>query len=203
MDADLAQVLLEIKAITFSVDVSYPYASGLSGPIYCDNRIALSHVYAREQVLDAYLQTIDKNSLDHEVVAGVATGGIPWGTLVADRLQKPFVYVRKPKLHGKKNSIEGYLPRNATVLIIEDTLNSGASSREAVEFLQSAGASIAGLVAILSYETTAEKVMRQQYQTHSLTNLSTVIEQAIKGHYICGSEIAAVQNWRANPAQWH
>jgi orotate phosphoribosyltransferase len=148
----LAQNLLEIQAVKLSPSKPFTWASGARSPIYCDNRITLSYPHVRNLICEGFVSKIKTLYPNAEAIAGVATGGIAHGMLVADRLNLPFVYVRdKPKGHGRENTVEGFLNPNSTVVVIEDLISTGGSSLKAVDALRDYGVEVLGLLAIFTY----------------------------------------------------
>lgn len=200
----IAEKLLEIHAIKLSPSHPFTWASGILSPIYCDNRKTLSYPDVRTVVSNALVE-VSKDFGDFDTVAGVATAGIPHGTLLADRLAKPFCYVRsKPKGHGLKNLIEGDMSAGAKVLVVEDLISTGGSSLEAVESLREAGAQVVGVIAIFSYgfpeATKAFEEANCRFAT--LTNFQTLIELAVKKGIIKDEELQALSQWRMDPKNW-
>ena len=148
----VAKQLLDIKAVKLNPENPFTWASGWKSPIYCDNRKVLSYPAARKVVYEAFVEVIKKNFKDVDVIAGVATGAIAYGMMVAEVLGKPYVYVRpKPKDHGTGAQVEGDLPEKARVVVVEDLISTGGSSLAAVDALQKAGANVLGMVAIFTY----------------------------------------------------
>lgn len=202
--ADVARRLLEIKAVKLSPRDPFTWASGILSPIYCDNRVALSHPTVRSFLVSCLVeQSAAFNPFD--VVAGVATAGIPHGVLLADRLNKPFVYVRgSAKDHGRRNLIEGELGAGQRVLVIEDLISTGGSCLTAVEALRDAGAQVAGVLAIFQYgfpkAQTAFAGHQVEFQT--LTQYDTLIQEAIATGYIQAEDLTILQKWRENPEGW-
>lgn len=148
----LTHYLLEISAIKLSPENPFTWASGRKSPIYCDNRVTLSYPKVRDEICNQFVEKIKKDYPQAEVIAGVATGGIAHGVLVAQTLGLPFVYIRdKPKAHGRQNLVEGDLKENQKVVVIEDLISTGGSSLKAVEGLRESGAEVLGLLAIFTY----------------------------------------------------
>ncbi len=151
----ITQLLLQINAVKLSPSKPFIWASGAESPIYCDNRLTLSYPEVRNAICDGFVEKIKLQYPNAEAIAGVATGGIAHGMLVADRLGLPFVYVRdKPKGHGRENTVEGFLDANAKVVVIEDLISTGGSSLKAVAALREYGAEVMGLMAIFTYNFT-------------------------------------------------
>ncbi len=203
--AKLAEFLLQIKAVVLRPDNPFKWASGWNSPIYCDNRKTLSYPRIRTFVRQAFVRTINENFGKPDVIAGVATGGIAHGVLVAQELGLPFVYVRsEPKGHGMTNLIEGYLEKGQTVLVIEDLISTGNSSLKAVKALKEFGCTVKGLVAIFSYGfPVADQSFREaRCPYYTLTDYDTLIKQALKTHYIQESDLETLELWRTNPSEW-
>jgi len=201
----VARQLLDIKAVRLNTDKPFTWASGWKSPIYCDNRKILSYPKAREIIFKSLAKIIEQNYKNVDVIAGVATGAIAWGVLVAEVLGKPFVYVRpKPKDHGTGAQVEGDLPAGASVVVVEDLISTGASSLSAVDALQNEGAHVLGMVAIFSYNF--DKARRAfEYgncELRTLTNYDTLIDEALSCNYIKENEIALLREWRFHPEAW-
>jgi orotate phosphoribosyltransferase len=204
LEASIAAQLLEIQAVKLSPEEPFTWASGMLSPIYCDNRIALSYPKVRRAIIDGLVQK-SAGFQEFDVVAGVATAGIPHGALLADRLDTPFVYVRSSaKDHGRRNLIEGSIPQGARVLVIEDLISTGGSCIKAVETLQEAGCIVVGVLAIFQYgfpkAAAAFEAIQIPYQT--LTNYEVLVEQAASTGYIKADQMATLQKWRDNPEAW-
>ncbi|MDD7088277.1 MAG: orotate phosphoribosyltransferase [Bacteroidales bacterium] len=201
----LASELLRIGAVLLRPNAPFTWASGWHSPIYCDNRRILSDPQLRSKVASWLSEDARKLYPEAEVVAGVATGAIAHGVLAADRLGKPFVYVRpKPKDHGTGSQIEGVLPEGAKVVVIEDLISTGMSSLAAVKALREAGAEVCGMVAIFTYEfETARKQFEDaDVKLHTLSNYSALIEEASEEGFIKDSDKEVLKQWRLNPGEW-
>lgn len=201
----LASELLRIGAVLLRPNAPFTWASGWHSPIYCDNRRILSDPQLRSKVASWLSEDARKLYPEAEVAAGVATGAIAHGVLAADRLGKPFVYVRpKPKYHGTGSQIEGVLPEGAKVVVIEDLISTGMSSLAAVKALREAGAEVCGMVAIFTYEF--ETAMKQfedaDVKLHTLSNYSALIEEASEEGFIKDSDKEMLKQWRLNPGEW-
>jgi orotate phosphoribosyltransferase len=202
----VAQRLLDIKAIQLNVEQPYTWASGWRSPIYCDTRKVLSYPDLRKLIYENLQHIIDRNFEDIDYIAGVATGAIAHGALVAEAMHKPFVYVRAtPKDHGLSNSIEGVLPQGARVVVVEDLVSTGGSSLQAVETLRKASAEVLGLTAIFSYNFTSarRKFENANCILYTLTNYITLIEEALKCGYIKPAEMETLERWRETPDKWN
>lgn len=201
----IAKALLQIKAIKLNPKDPFTWASGMRSPIYCDNRIALSHPQERKQVRQG-LFTVSGELEPFSMVAGVATAGIPHGMLLANELNAPFCYVRnKPKAHGRKNLIEGALEPGTKVLVVEDLISTGGSALEAVKAIRDFGCEVAGVLAIFTYgfPIAEEAFKKAKCPYATLTNYPTVLEQAVKENYITKEEQAILTDWRKDPKGWY
>jgi orotate phosphoribosyltransferase len=178
----LSEYLLQIKAIQLNVQSPFTWASGWKSPVYCDNRIILSYPKVRDFVKNHLVEIVKNNFPEANCIAGVATAGIPHGAMIADALGLPMVYVRdKPKGHGMQNTIEGRLPEDARVVVVEDVISTGKSSLKAVEDLKNAGATIEGMAAIYTYEFTIaiNKFLELGIPLFTITNYSDLIAVAV------------------------
>lgn len=201
----VAKSLMEIKAVLLRPETPFIWASGWKSPIYCDNRKILSYPEIRENVCRWMADIIQKQYPDVEVIAGVATGAIAHGYLVAHMLGKPFCYVRpKPKDHGTGSQIEGILEPGKKVVIVEDLISTGMSSLAAKNALVNAGADIMGMVAIFSYNfLQARKAFEDaNVELTTLSNYDTLVEVAHEIGYIKQSEIDVLKEWRISPSTW-
>lgn len=201
----VAQLLLQINAIKLAPTNPFTWASGMKSPIYCDNRKTLSYPEVRNAICQAFVTTIHKNYPQVDVIAGVATGAIAHGVLVAKELNKPFVYVRSDaKKHGLENLVEGHLEKGQTVVVIEDLISTGGSSLKAVEALQGIGANVLGLLAIFSYgfEKAVENFQKAACPFDTLSDYSTLVNLAFETGYINETGLALLKKWRENPEQW-
>lgn len=200
-----ADFLLQIKAIKLNSENSFTWASGWKSPIYCDNRVILSYPEIRNYIAEQMVVQIKEKYADVDVVAGVATGAIGMGMLVANILGLPFVYVRpEPKKHGRQNQIEGLLNENQKVVVIEDLISTGMSSLNAVKALKNHGAEVLGMVAIFSYgfDLATQNFETEKIVLHTLSDYENLLLQAVKIGYIAENELQTLQNWRKNPAEW-
>lgn len=201
----IAKQLLVIKAVTLSVDEPYTWASGWKSPIYCDNRKILSYPKARTLVSKSLTRLVEQNYSNVNVIAGVATGAIAWGVLVAQALGLPFVYIRpKAKDHGTGARIEGELPPNANVVVVEDLISTGQSSISAAECLSAAGANVLGMVAIFSYNFNKARRSFEysNLELRTLSNYETLIQEAVDCRYIKDKDLETLQDWRYHPETW-
>ncbi len=201
-----AGYLLQSKAVILKPEKPFTWASGWLSPIYCDNRITLSYPEIRDYIKESFKTTIRSHFPDTEVIAGVATGAIAQGALVADQLNLPFVYVRSSaKEHGRKNRVEGRLVPGQKVVVVEDLVSTGGSSLNAVEALREAGAEVQGMAAIFSYGFPAadENFKKAGIKLVTLTNYHTLIQMAIETGDINPDQEALLQHWRNNPSTWN
>ncbi len=204
LDREVASKLLQIKAIKLSPQKPFTWASGILSPIYCDNRITLSYPEVRAFIIEGFVQ-LSQQFQDIEVVAGVATAGIPHGALLADRLGLPFVYVRsKAKGHGRQNLIEGHLPEGKNVLVIEDLISTGGSSLQAIQGLKEAGANILGALAIFTYgfDQAVEAFAAADCPFDTLSNYEVLVEEAQKEGYVTSADLEVLKKWRGAPQTW-
>ena len=200
-----AELLLQINAIKLNPENPFSWASGWKSPIYCDNRIILSYPPIRNFVREEIAKQVEKLYGKPDVIAGVATGAIGIGMLVADYLGLPFIYVRpEAKSHGRQNQIEGALEANQTVVVIEDLISTGKSSLNAVNALQDAGAKIKGMVAIFTYgfDVANENFKQHNLELHTLSDYEHLIEQASETNYIKEEQFKTLLEWKKNPSKW-
>lgn len=201
----VAQALLDAEAVKLNLEQPFQWASGWLSPIYCDNRRTLSYPFLRTYIKLSLAKATRELYPEAEVIAGVATGAISWGMLVADALGLPFVYVRpKPKDHGLKRQVEGFLPTHAKVAVIEDLISTGGSSIQAISALRQEGAEVLGLLAVYTHGfAKAEKLFEENHCTlATLSNYQAVIEEAVKRGVICPSEEDLLKKWREAPETW-
>ena len=205
IDKKLAKALMDIKAVLLRPQEPFTWASGWHSPIYCDNRRILSHPELRAQVAQWLADKAMELYPEAEVVAGVATGAIAHGVLAADRMQKPFVYVRpKPKDHGTGSQIEGELAPGKKVVVIEDLISTGMSSLAAVKALRDAGAQVLGMVAIFTYgfDLAAQRFAEDKVRLDTLSNYSALVDVASETGYISSAAKSLLHEWRENPSEW-
>lgn len=201
-----AESLLQINAIKINVKNPFTWVSGIRSPIYCDNRQILSYPEIRAEISSNLAAMVSREFVSCELIAGVATGAIAHGVLVADKLKKPFIYVRnKAKGHGLSNKIEGKFSPGAKVVVIEDLVSTGQSSIEAVLALRDAGCEVLGMAAIFSYELPqAIKAMEeQQCALFTLSNFSALMQQADSNGTLSAIEIELLTKWRLNPESFY
>lgn len=200
-----AEKLLHIKALKISPEQPFTWASGWKSPVYCDNRKVLSYPHVRDYVKSELANTVMENFPEAESLAGVATAGIPHGTLAADLLRLPFIYVRsKPKGHGLSNQIEGVLTEGQKVVVIEDLVSTGMSSLEAVEALRSAGANVIGMCALFTYgfPQAEEAFAKANVKLITLSNYNALMEVAATQNIIQPADMEKLSQWRVSPSTW-
>jgi len=201
----IAQSLLQIKAIKLNPANPFTWASGWKSPIYCDNRKTLAYPAVRRQIAEAFAQLVKSQYPDVEVIAGVATGAIAHGLLVAEQLNLPFVYVRaKAKEHGLGNMIEGELQPNKKVVVVEDLISTGGSSLSALQALRTAQANVLGMVAIFTYgfEVAQKNFAEQKCELTTLSSYNVLIDEAVASGYVQPSDVEILRKWREAPDRW-
>ena len=201
----VAAHLLSIEAIKLSPAKPFKWSSGWNSPIYCDNRVSLSFPLVRTFIKNALAETIKKHFPEVEVIAGVATAGIPQGVLVAEALKLPAIYVRpEPKKHGMANQIEGKLHAGQKVVVIEDLISTGGSSLKVVDVLREAGAEVLGMAAIFNYgfQVATDNFSQKNVTLVCLSNYETLIKEALKLDYINKNQLDSLSEWRKNPSEW-
>ena len=200
-----AELLLQINAIKLNPKNPFTWASGWQSPIYCDNRLILSFPAIRNFVREEFSKHIEKEFGKPDVIAGVATGAIGIGVLVAEYMGLPFVYVRpEPKKHGRQNQVEGFLQKGQNVVVVEDLISTGNSSLLAVEALKEAGANIKGMVAIFTYgfDVAKENFKNANIELNTLADYNNLLELAVAKNYISEIELKTLQEWRVRPSTW-
>ena len=201
-----AELLLKIKAIKLSPNEPFTWASGWKSPIYCDNRVTLSFPVIRNFLQENLAKFIKDEYGTPDVIAGVATGAIGIGMLVAQQLDLPFIYVRpEAKKHGRKNQIEGIVPTGKNVVVVEDLISTGKSSLNAVKALNEVDANVKGMVAIFNYgfDIATENFKQATLDLHTLSNYENLLEQALDTNYITEEQQKTLQSWKINPAEWN
>lgn len=201
----VADFLLQIKAIQISPENPFTWASGLKSPIYCDNRKTLSYPRIRTFIRQQFVEVIEQNWSNVEVIAGVATGGIAPGALVAHEMDLPLVYVRSSvKDHGLQRQVEGVLHEGQKVVILEDLVSTGKSSLQAAKALREAGANVLGMVAIFTYgfEEALQKFEAEGIPLFVLTDYSSLLAEAIRQGYINDDSLDALNRWRSDHRNW-
>jgi len=201
-----AEVLLQINAIKLKPNDPFTWASGWKSPIYCDNRIILSFPPIRNYIRETMGKYIEKQYGKPDVIAGVATGAIGIGMLVAEYLGLPFIYVRPDaKGHGRKNQIEGFVESGQNVVVVEDLISTGKSSLNAVRALKEAGINVKGMVAIFTYgfDIATKNFEKENIYLNTLSNYENLLEQALETNYISKKELKTLAEWNTNPSEWN
>lgn len=201
-----AEVLLQVNAIKLSPKEPFTWASGWKSPIYCDNRIILSFPPIRNYIRETMGKEIEKLYGKPDVIAGVATGAIGIGMLVAEYLGLPFIYVRpEAKGHGRKNQIEGFAEAGQNVVVVEDLISTGKSSLNAVKALKEAHLHVKGMVAIFTYgfDVAFENFKKENVTLNTLSNYDSLLEQALETNYISQKDLATLSVWNSNPSEWN
>lgn len=205
MKMDIARKLLNLGAVKFSPQNPFTYASGLKGPIYCDNRTILSHVEFRDQVVEAFIELIKQNQLTFDHLGGIATAGIPYAAFVADRMKSSMVYVRpKAKDHGRKNQVEGDYKAGQKVLLFEDLVNQGASLEDSMAGLTSAELVCDACLCVVDYEIQGAKTRLSDLsiQLYSLTDFTALTSAAFELNLINQEGLNLLKEWHADPKVW-
>ena len=201
----ISKELLKMQAIKFNFKNSFTWSSGWKTPVYCDNRASLSCHYLRSMVRDAYVEIVKNKFPDVEIIAGVATGAIAQGVLVADKLSLPFIYVRESrKEHGLKKIIEGHFEKGQKAVILEDLISTGGSSLKAWHELEIAEVDVLGMVAAYSYDfaETKERFYKNNYRLEIISTFLMIKEVALKEGYITNEEAVILDQWHSNPQDW-
>jgi orotate phosphoribosyltransferase len=201
----VAEKLLQSNAIKLNPAQPFTWASGWKSPIYCDNRRVLSFPFIRDFIKSEMCNVIFQDFAEAELLAGVATAGIPWGAMAADQLKLPYIYVRpKPKEHGLGNQIEGYYEAKQKVVIIEDLISTGKSSLQVVDVVKAAGLEVLGMVSIFTYgfSVATENFAKAGVPFISLTNYGSLIELAVEKGIVSADQQEILMEWRKDPASW-
>ena len=201
-----AEVLLQINAIKLNPKNPFTWASGWKSPIYCDNRLVLSFPVVRNYIKEEIAKNIEIEFGKPDVIAGVATGAIGIGALVAEYLGLPFVYVRpEAKKHGRQNQIEGFIEKGQNVVVVEDLISTGKSSLVAVDALKAAEVNVKGMVAIFTYgfDVSKENFKTNNVNLFTLSDYESLLEQALDTNFISQSEVDVLSKWNSNPSQWN
>jgi orotate phosphoribosyltransferase len=201
----IAKLLLKIKAVKLQPNKPFTWASGWKSPIYCDNRLTLSYPQIRTYIRQEFVKLIQDEFGDVDLIAGVATGGIAHGALVAQELGLPFAYVRSTqKEHGLTNQVEGVVEAGQRVVLIEDLISTGASSLKAVEALRDLKCEVKGLLAIFSYDFEIAKTTFEEAKCkiHTLSNYPALLEQALADEFIVEKDLMSLKKWRNDPSNW-
>ena len=203
--SETAELLLKLNAIKLQPNNPFNWASGWKSPIYCDNRIILSSITYRNRIASLFSQLIKEKYKDVEVIAGVATGGIGIGILVAEKLKLPFIYVRpEAKKHGRQNQIEGEVSEGDKIVVIEDLISTGKSSLNAVKALRNSKLNVLGMVAIFTYEF---KIAELNFKKDSvildtLSNYSELLKKAVEINYVSNQDLETLRKWNYSPENW-
>ena len=203
--SNVADNLLRIKAVKLSPETPYTWASGWKSPIYCDNRKTLSYPEVRTLIRNSFVSLIEEKMDAPDVIAGVATGGIGIGALVAEKMNLPFIYIRSSvKGHGMQNQIEGVLLRGQKVVVIEDLVSTGKSSLDAVDAIREAGGEVIGMSSIFTYgfEVARKAFEKADCKLYPLTEYDRLIEKAIEANYIDRKDLDTLKEWRLKPNKW-
>lgn len=201
----IAEFLLQSKAIKLEPANHFTWASGWKSPIYCDNRITLSFPEIRKAIRDAYVECIRENFEIPDVIAGVATGAIAQGALVAEALHLPFIYVRSaPKDHGMQNLIEGRIEKGQKIIVIEDLISTGGSSMKAIEAIRKAGCIVTGMIATFTYgfQVADKNFTANNLTVLTLTSYDDLLAEALSAGYISREQMPMLEKWREDPANW-
>lgn len=204
--SNIAEFLLQIKAIKLQPDEPFTWASGWKSPIYCDNRVALSNPRIRTYIRQELVKAIERNYGRPDAIAAVATGAIAQGALVSESMGLPFIYVRpEPKQHGAKNQIEGDISQIHSVVVVEDLISTGKSSLNAVLALRNSGIIVKGMVSIFNYgfDVAKESFKNAQCPLYSLSNYDVMITKALQSNYINDSQLESLKDWREHPDSWN
>ena len=202
---EVAELLLSVKAILLRPDKPFHFSSGILSPIYCDNRLLLSKTDERERIVQHFIRKIRDEKIDPEVIAGIATASIPWAALIAEKLKKPMIYIRKSaKEHGRENLIEGGLEKGQSVLVVEDLVSTGGTSLSSVQAARKEGAVVDKCLAIFTYEMekAAAGFRDAGCELITLSSFSTLVEVAARKGYVKEEGISLLKNWSRNPEAW-
>jgi orotate phosphoribosyltransferase len=202
----VAEFLLQIKAVKLQPNNPFQWSSGWNSPIYCDNRKVLSYPKVRTFVRQTFVSAIIEQYGEPDMIAGVATGGIAIGALIAEEMGIPFIYVRSSaKAHGMQNQIEGAYEKGQNVVVIEDLISTGGSSIKAIEALREGGLEIKGLAAIFTYgfDVAIKNFKDAECDFITLSNYDLLIEQAVADNYVTAEDVESLSNWKTNPENWN
>ena len=203
--SETAELLLKLKAIKLQPNDPFTWASGWKSPIYCDNRIILSNIGFRNKIANYFSQLITEKYKDVDVIAGVATGAIGIGILVAEKLNLPFIYVRpQAKKHGRQNQIEGEVSKGKKIIVIEDLISTGKSSLNAVKALREADLDVLGMIAIFTYdfEISKNNFLKDSVKLNTLSNYSELLKKAVEINYVSEKDIETLEKWNKSPESW-
>ena len=202
IEKTVAKNLLDIKAVSLQPNDPFTWASGIKSPIYCDNRLVLSFPEKRSVVVQGFVELIQKEYSEAEVIVGTATACIHWGAMVADKMEKPFGYVRSSnKTHGKGNKIEGKIEKGAKVVVVEDLISTGGSVKDVILSLREAGAEVLGVVAIFTYLLPASSELFDSIACSfkTLSNYDVLIDVALENAYIKENDLEKLKAWKKDP----
>lgn len=205
LPAEIAKHLLEIEAVALRPKQPFTWTSGLKSPIYCDNRLTMSHPHVRDQIAEGFVTLIQSHFPDAEVIAGTATAGIPHAAWVAQKMNLPMIYIRdKAKGHGKENLIEGTVKPGQKVVVIEDLISTGGSSLKAALAVKAAGALALGVLAIFTYQLdkATAAFTEAEIPLFTLSNYSALVETAVQTGKIAADDMQLLQSWRENPSEF-
>ena len=203
--SETAELLLKLKAIKLQPNDPFTWASGWKSPIYCDNRIILSNIGCRNKIANYFSQLIREKYKDVDVIAGVATGAIGIGILVAEKLNLPFIYVRpEAKKHGRQNQIEGEVSKGKKIIVIEDLISTGKSSLNAVKALREAELDVLGMIAVFTYdfEISKNNFLKDSVKLNTLSNYSELLKKAVEINYVSEKDIETLEKWNKSPESW-
>lgn len=201
----IANLLVKTECLKLSPSDPFTYASGLKGPLYCDNRKVLGYVEERNQIVNAFVEKIKEWGKEFDAVCGLATAGIPHAAFIADVLEKPMIYVRsKPKAHGKGNQVEGHFEAGQKIVMIEDLVNQGKSLGEALDGVRNAGLNPMACFCIVDYQMAAAKevISSNQLDLISLTNFDSIVKSSLERGFISEEESRLLVDWQRDPANW-
>jgi orotate phosphoribosyltransferase len=201
----IAEKLLQVQAVKLQPNEPFTWTSGWKSPIYCDNRKVLGFPFIRDFVKSEMCNVIFETFANAEIIAGVATAGIPWGAMAADQLKLPYCYIRsKPKEHGLGNQIEGYFEKGMKVVVVEDLISTGKSSIEAIDASITAGLEVIGCVSVFNYqfEIAANAFAEKNVEVKSLSNYDALLQVGIKQGIIKEESLPVLSAWRQSPQTW-
>ena len=204
--SETAELLLKLKAIKLQPNSPFTWASGWKSPIYCDNRIILSDVISRNKIAEYFSELIKEKYNEVDVIAGVATGAIGIGVLVAQKLNLPFIYVRpEAKKHGRQNQIEGEVSEGEKIVVIEDLISTGKSSLNAVKALRKAKLDVLGMLAIFSYgfEISKSNFKNESVNLNTLSHYSELLKKAVEINYVSENDLETLEKWNLSPEKWN
>ena len=201
----VAEKLLQAGSVKLSAEKPFTWASGWKSPIYCDNRKLLSFPFLRDFIKSEMCNVIFERFPEADLIAGVATAGIPWGAMAADQLKLPYIYVRpKPKEHGLGNQVEGFFEAGQKTVVVEDLVSTGKSSLQVVDVLRNSGLEVVGMVSIFNYgfDAAQEAFKKAGIELESLTTYASMIDLAIEKNIVSKQDEQLLLSWRSNPSEW-